>query len=262
MLILVENVGEAPNNREEQGWCHYELVWWTQTCMDSMYGVCTWTCNKIASSTCYVDSILIFGPICGVFDVFEVICMHVFGMFDVFEGICIHICMYWVCLRLYMHICVSSTLKCRELKEKKTEITVGPTEKDHLVTMSCAHARQRATWQAPVLPGALLVCLAGSLPYVLVGGARQSLVGRTTTSMHGTGSPHGREAGRTAKDARTAEEARARQRMPHGRGSTTHGKVFAVQVCPDARQSRRCQACRWRASFAVRCHTAKALPCQ
>jgi hypothetical protein len=58
--------------------CHYELVWWTKTCMNSMYGVWTmWTCNKIASLTCYVDSIWTCGPICGVFDVCVVICMHI-----------------------------------------------------------------------------------------------------------------------------------------------------------------------------------------
>jgi hypothetical protein len=57
-----------------------------------MYGVCTWTCNKIASLTCYMDSIWTFGPIYGVVDVFHVICMHV--------------CMYLVCL-VYLRVYAS-----------------------------------------------------------------------------------------------------------------------------------------------------------
>jgi hypothetical protein len=99
-----------------------------------MYGVCTWTCNKITCLTCYVDSMNIWTYLwCGRC---HVICMHVciyliclmylmlyacmyasiryvwyfwcymhacmylFSMFDVFVDICI----YWMCLRLY--ICI------------------------------------------------------------------------------------------------------------------------------------------------------------
>jgi hypothetical protein len=45
------------------------------------------------------------------FDVYEVICMHICmycGVFDVFEVICMHVCMYLMCLKLYACIwCVS-----------------------------------------------------------------------------------------------------------------------------------------------------------
>jgi hypothetical protein len=132
------------------------------------------------------------------------------------------------------------------------------TAKDHLVTLPCAHARQRATWHAPVLPGGLCrACLwvAHGKPWSWAHGEEA----RTA------------EARCTAELWRTAEMQAARQRMParqrrhvHGKGGRTaeaarrttkspaHGKVFAIRVWQDARQRRRCWAYRCRARFALR----------
>jgi hypothetical protein len=112
------------------------------------------------------------------------------------------------------------------------------TAKDHLVTLPCAHTRQRATWHTPVYPGAMFVCLAGSLPCGFLDDARQSL-----------GMAHGNIPARQRVDARQRNEARqsgvrtakaaarqsvagAQQRGLHGKGWPAHGKESV------ARQSR------------------------
>jgi hypothetical protein len=79
--------------------------------------------------------------------------MHVFGVFDVFEVICMHICMYLVCLmylRLYIWIYVylqfwnaGNKRKTEKLKMKLGLCRVYAHGKGHLVTLLCAYTRQR-----------------------------------------------------------------------------------------------------------------------
>jgi hypothetical protein len=171
--------------------------------------------------------------------------MHVLGVFEV----------------IYMHICVFSILKCRELKKNKKQKLLlelcgvyahGKGPFDHIAV--CIHTAK--------VPRVAHLCILGASWCACQGhcrasyrwahgnpartaslrrtakirrtakalGARQRLAARQRKTAHGKGCHHGNETRRTAKFAR-------------------HGKVLAVRIWQDARQR------------PVRQRTAMSLPC-
>jgi hypothetical protein len=172
--------------------------------------------------------------------------MHVLGVFEV----------------IYMHICVFSILKCRELKKnKKQKLLLELCGMYAHGTLPCAYTRQKfhvshtcASWErAGVLARGISVRASRRRTAKGTGGrtaipharhrldarrrfvARQRPAARQRKTAHGKGCHHGNETRRTAKFAR-------------------HGKVLAVRIWQDARQRVRCRARHCRASRQCLCH--------
>jgi hypothetical protein len=156
-----------------------------------------------------------------------------------------------------MHKYVFAILKCRKLKKnRKNKKYCGVfavcmhTAKDHLVTLPCAYTWQRLYVALTCASGGWMVCQPGSLPCVLVHGARQRgsyhARQRARTAMrttHGSVRRHGNENNARQRPPawqrkqRTAASLRcARQRAGthgreawHGKTPGTHGNVSTAR---------------------------------
>jgi hypothetical protein len=161
----------------------------------------------------------------GMFDVFVCYmhaCMHLIDMFDVF----VDICMYWMCLRLYIYIyiCIYN-FEMHEIKEKqiKKKILWG-------LCRAFAHCKgpythgKAPTWHPPVRPGSWLGMLPRPLPCEPAPGHKAKGQPRRTTTHHA----------RLSSGPRQRRYARQREKA-HGKGPTL-GNVSSARQRLRARQ--------------------------